>query len=65
MKLTRMKWAIITKERPTFFLTECGELAESFNEAELLECDEVDDRFKTLDEPQKFIKAKVVYSVEV
>lgn len=65
MKLTRAKWAIITKERPTLFLTDRGELTESFDEAELLECDEVDDRCKTLDEPQKFIKAKVTYSVEV
>lgn len=65
MKLTRIKWAIITKERPTLFLTERGELSESFNEAELLEYNEADDRFKTLDEPQKFTKAKVTYSVEV
>lgn len=65
MKLTRVKWAIITKERPTLFLTERGELSESFDEAELLEYNEVDDRFKTLDEPQKFTKIKVTYSVEV
>ena len=65
MKLTRAKWAIITKERPTLFLTECGELSESFDEAELLEYNEVDDRLKTLDEPQKFTNVKVTYSVEV
>lgn len=65
MKLTRLRYAIITKERPTLFLTERGELTESFNEAELLECTEVDDRIKVLDEPQKFIVVKVTYSVEV
>ena len=65
MKLTRAKWAIITKERPTLFLTERGELTEDFNEAELLEHKEADDRIKILDEPQKFIKVKVIYSVEV
>ena len=65
MKLTRYKWAIITKERPTLFLTECGELTENFNEAEFLEHKEADDRIKVLDEPQKFTKVKVTYSVEV
>ena len=65
MKLTRYKWAIITKERPTLFLTERSELAENFDEAELLDHEGADDRIKGLDEPQKFTKAKVVYSVEV
>ena len=65
MKLTRIKWAIITIERPTFFLTERGELSEMFNDAELFEHKEVDDRIKVLDEPQKFTKVKVTYSVEV
>lgn len=65
MKLTRIKWAIITKERPTFFLTERGELSEMLNDAELFEHKEADDRIKVLDEPQKFTKVKVTYSVEV
>ena len=65
MKLTRYRWAIITRERPTLFLTERGELSEIFNDAELLEHKEADDRIKVLDEPQKFTKVKVTYSVEV
>ena len=65
MKLTRYKWAIITRERPTLFLTERGELTEDFDEVEFLEHKEADDRIKVLDEPQKFTKVKVAYSVEV
>ena len=65
MKLTRYRWAIITRERPTLFLTERGELTEVFDEAELLEHKEAGDRIKVLDEPQKFTTVKVAYSVEV
>lgn len=65
MKLTRVKWAIITKERPTLFLTERGELSEYFDDAELIGYEDVIDRVDALDEPQKFIYVKVTYSVEV
>lgn len=65
MKLTRYLWAIITLERPTFFLMESGELSECFSDAELLSHEEVVERMGTLDEPQKFTKVKVTYSVEV
>lgn len=65
MRLTHTKWAIITAERPTLFLTELGELSEMFCDAELLEHKEADDRIKDLDEPQKFTKVKVTFSVEV
>ena len=65
MTLLKYKWAIITKERPTFFLTESGELSECLDDAELLLCKEADDRIKVLDEPQKFTKVKVTFSVEV
>lgn len=65
MTLTRYEWAIITDKRPTLFLTESGELSESFDDAELLYFKEAEDRIKTLDEPQKFTKVKVAFSVEV
>ena len=65
MKLTRYKWAIITRERPTLFLTERGELTEDFDKAELLGHKEADDEIKVLGEPQNFTKVKVTYSVEV
>lgn len=65
MKLTRIKWAIITKERPTLFLTERGELSEQFDDAELLDYEDAADRIGVLDEPQKFTNVKVTYSVEV
>lgn len=65
MRLNQVKWAIITAERPTLFLTERGELSEMFADAELLEHKEADDRIKVLDEPKKFTKVKVTYYVEV
>ena len=65
MTLTQYRWAIITDKRPTLFLTESGELSESFDDAELLYHKEADDRIKVLDEPQKFTKVKVTFSVEV
>lgn len=65
MKLTRVKWAIITKERPTLFLTERGELSEYFDDAELLDYEDAADRIGVLDEPQKFTNVKVAFSVEV
>lgn len=65
MRLSQYKWVIITKERPTLFLTERGELSESFDDAELLYHKEADDRIRVLDEPQKFTKVKVTFSVEV
>ena len=65
MRLTQIKWAIITKERPTLFLTECGELSGNFNDAELLDYEDAADRIGGLDEPQKFTNVKVTYSVEI
>lgn len=65
MTLSRLKYAIITRERPTLFLTERAELSEQFDEAELFDGEEAAARLKTLDEPDDFTLAIVTYSVEV
>lgn len=66
MKLTRIKYALITAERPTLFLTETAELSESFDDAIMLRNHaELKETLKTLDEPNKFKEVKVTISIEV
>lgn len=66
MKISRTKYVIVTKNRPTLFLTGTGELSEHFDDALILDDGEalVAERGK-LDEPEKFEDLKVRISVEV
>lgn len=66
MKITRTKFAIITKTRPTQFLTPTGELSEEFDDALLLDSPaEVMQEFDTLNEPFNFEDVEVYLTVEV
>ncbi len=66
MKINRTKYAIITKDRPTEFLTGTGELSDRFDDAYLCEdLKNTSDVLDTLNEPEKFIVIPVTLTVEV
>lgn len=66
MKITRRNYAIITKDRPTEFLTHSAGLSDVFDDAirfDILE--DAEDELRRLDEPDKFTIVPVTISVEV
>ena len=65
MKAVRLRFAIITKTRPTKFLTDTGELTDDFEDALLLAPGEVADEQDKLDEPENFETLKVFITAEV
>ena len=66
MRVERTKYAIITADRPSKFLTSTAELAEDFDDNVLIvDQDFLTRVFETLDEPEKFTYAKVTISVEM
>ncbi len=66
MKIGRTKYVLITKKRPTMFLTCTGELSEKFDEAMILESfEEVEAERAKLDEPNNFDFVPVRITVEV
>ena len=66
MKIARTEFVIITKDRPTRFLTSTGELTDYFDEALILNnWDEVQEEQNKLDEPDRFDCVKVHINVEV
>jgi hypothetical protein len=66
MIISRTKYVIITKNRPTEFLMGSGELTEDFDQAMMLDDQsELENELSTLNEPEKFEAVEVVISVEV
>lgn len=66
MKITRTKYAIITENRPTEFLTYTGELSSHFDDAHLYDQESwAVETLDTLDEPGKFIILPVTVTAEV
>jgi hypothetical protein len=65
MEASRLKYAFITKTRPTQFLTRTGELSDFFDDALLLGPGEIEGERANLDEPEDFEVVEVLITVEV
>ena len=66
MTIARVKYVIITRNRPTRFLTSTGELSESFDDALILnDITDVEAEMEKLDERGSFIATNVRLSTEV
>lgn len=65
MKVSRLKYVFITKARPTQFFTHTGELSDFFDDAMLLDPDEIEGVRATLDDPEGFEVVKVFITAEV
>lgn len=66
MIISRTKYAIITRKRPTEFLMGSGELTEDFEQAVILDGQsELENEIRSLDEPDNFEVVEVTIMVEV
>lgn len=65
MTISRTKFVLMTKSRPTEFLTSSGETTGNFEKALWLERSEVEAEMAKLDCPGEFETAPVVISLEV